>query len=424
MRSSHARRIPLFGIPLVASLLTQTACDQTVPGDHQLTSLRMSLMNPTESELGTPNKTVSPQSLHFSTDALDESGQPFASSAMVNTFLVAGGTRLPLVDPCSAQAGTGDDPDWLLSRFALDNGHAPAVILPLTAAAIFGRLTLNIEEPVSQAAGATPPIFFPNPTIMQIVKPRDITAANASFCSTYLGRQVQFDNTSPTTGKLVVSSVFQNALAVSDTSVKEFGSLYVFTFSQPDSQLVKGRVLSRLAGAVAKFNGMTQVANPTVTASSEIHADIVPAPIELDASRRPAQTANAAANQWLIQYIAAPVRITGIVCETSQDNSRKSNWMQYNTVAINQTGDNDPTSVNGCGGVNSTAYVPPTRFGVQFSGKGVGGFDPAVQAGKEVTITGMLQNSVSKSGKTLYWTVVVRDESDVCLLPRAQCKNI
>jgi len=83
----------------------------------------------------------------------------------------------------------------------------------------------------------------------------------------------------------------------------------------------------------------------------------------------------------------------------------------------------DPESSGGCGGVNPTGYVAPTRFSVQFPGKGTNGFDPMLHKGKEVTLTGMLQNSVSKSGKTLFWTVVVRDPSDVCIGPRATCQN-
>lgn len=381
----------------------------------------MTLSSPVESELGTPERSVTPTSLRFSAESLDERGQRFMVNAPVEAFLVAGGTRISLSNPCAMSDTPAVDPTWLLSRFDLTNGQAPSVSLPLTAPAIFGRITLNVEEPKSLAQGATLPIFFPNPTISQIVKPLDIAAANATFCSPFLGRQIIFDRASTATGKLVVSSVFQNAIAISDSAATEYNSIYVFTFSRPSSFLVKGRVLDRVAGAVAKFNGMTQVGNPVISASEELRREMVPAPVELTPMRRPTQTTNSAENQWLTKYIAAPVFINGIVCETEKDQSRKDNWLKYNTVAINQTGDGNPESLSGCGGSNTTMYVPPTRFNVQFSGKGVGGFDPAVHAGKEVTMTGMLQNSVSKSGKTVFWTVVVREESDVCLQPRASC---
>ena len=205
------------------------------------------------------------------------------------------------------------------------------------------------------------------------------------------------------------------------TTTREFEGARVPYPRRPPLSIVKGRLLDRVSGAIAKFNGMTQIANPTFDPGDRIEPSMVPAPLELDAGRRPAQDPTAAENRWLTRHIAAPVRITGIVCEAAQDDSRRDNWNRYNTVVINQTGDGKPDSVNGCGGVNSSSYVPPTRFSVQFPGKGVGGFDPMVHAGTEVTITGMLQNSVSRSGKTLFWTVVVRDQSDICLKPRAMC---
>lgn len=399
------------------------ACDNQIAGDHQLTSLRMNLTSPTENELGVPGQTVAPANMKFSVDALDERGQLWASDAEVQAFLVAGGIRLPLKDPCDASTAASTDPNWLLSRFSLAKGHAANVSLPFSTPAIFGRLTLNIEDPVSQAAGATPPIFFPNPTISRLVKPLNLGATNATYCSPFLGRQIIVDGTAMPTGKLIVSSLFQNALAISDTSAPEYGSIYVFTFSRPPTSFAKGRIVDRFAGAVAKFNGMTQVANPTLDPGSEVRTDLLPPYVELDATRRPTPTVTSAENQWLTRYIAAPVRITGVVCETTKDQTRSDNWIKYNTVVLNQTGDGSAESVSGCGGVNSSSYVPPTRFSVQFPGKGVGDFDPAIQAGKEVTITGMLQNSASKSGKTLYWTVSVRDQTDVCLLPRAMCPN-
>jgi len=416
-------RSPALVGAIFALAAIESACDNRITGDHQLTSLRMNLTSPTESELGVPGQSVSPTSMKFSVDALDEQGQIWPSDAEVQAFLVAGGSRLPLKDPCAASTDPSADPDWLLSRFNLTKGHAANVSLPFSTPAIFGRLTLNIEDPVSRAEGATPPIFFPNPTITRLVKPLNLGATNATYCSPFLGRQITVDSSTMPAGKLIVSSLFQNALAISDTAAPEYGSIYVFTFSRPPTAFAKGRLVDRFSGAIAKFNGMTQVANPTLDPGNEVRTDLLPPYVELDASRRPTPTVTSAENQWLTKYIAAPVRVTGIVCETTKDQTRSDNWIKYNTVVLNQTGDGSAESVSGCGGVNSTAYVPPTRFSVQFPGKGVGNFDPAIQAGKEVTITGMLQNSASKSGKTLYWTVSVRDQTDVCLLPRAMCPN-
>ncbi len=415
------RIFSVFGA-VFGGIFALSGCDSTILGDHRLTSLRLSLISPSESELGTPAQAVQPSSLRFSVEALDEQGQIFSTSATVQAFLVAGGSRLLLKDPCRPGNAAGDDPNWLLSRFDLQNGRNPAVTLPLSAQAIFGRSTLNLEEPSSQAQGATPPIFFPNPTLPQVIKPQTPGASNASFCTPYLGRQVIFDRASTSAGALVVSSRFQNALAVSDSSAAEYGSVYVFTFGQPPAEMVKGRVLTRLSGAIAKFTGMTQIANPSLQATDKVQLELCPPPLELTEDRRPPQAPDAPENQFLFKYVAAPVRITGVVCEVEKDRNRSDNWIKYNTVTINQT-DGDPESLPGCGGVNSSKYIVPYWFSVQFPGKGVGGFDPLQHAGTQVTITGMLQNSVSKSGKTLYFTVAVRDQSDVCLLPRAMCEN-
>lgn len=410
---------------LALSLSAAAGCDYQVEGEHRLTSLRLSMKSPTESELGTPNKSVRLTTAQFDLEALDEHGQLMPVDRPVEAFLAAGGGRLSLTNPCSSTP-TGEDPVWLLRRVDLKGGKATDVTLPLDGPAVFGRLSLNFEDPQSLAGGATPPIYFPNPTISQLMKPLDLGAANATFCSPYLNRQVIIDAATPRpdgkASRLVVSSLFANGLAVSDPGTPEFGSLYVFTFSQPSSQIKRGRIVTRMAGAIAKFNGMTQLANPTITASSDFDASLVPSPIELDKTRLPGTKTNDASSKFLTQYIAAPVRVTGIVCEVELDTNRRDNWNKYNSVSINQV-DSDPKSKFGCGGVNETDYVAPTRFSVQFPGKGFGGFDPLKIAGQEATLTGMLQNSVSKSGRTLYWTVVIRDTDDVCVGPRAGCKN-
>lgn len=417
-RFSCASRFALAA--LLGGALPQTACQYDLPGDHRMTSLRLNLLGPMENELGTPDKSVQPPVLRFSVDALDEMGQLFPVDANLQSYFVSGGSRLPLRNPCLSTSG-GSSPDWLLAEFRLLQGRTQTVSLPLTAAAIFGRLTLNLEDVPSQAIGASPPIFFPSPTIPLIQRPLDLSADNASFCQPFLNRQVAFDRSIRPDGALVVSSVFQSGVAVSDSRATDYNSIYVFTFGRPPGNLVKGRVLKRLAGAIAKFNGMTQVANPNFIATDEILPAAVPAPIDLDASRRPNQDVTSSANQWLTRRIASPVRISGIVCEVERDDSRRDNWQRFNQIVINVTGDNNPTSVDGCGGVNETKYIAPTRFGVAFPGKGVGGFDPLIHAGKDITLTGMLQNGVSRSQKTLFWTVVLRDQTDVCINTRSAC---
>ena len=82
-------------------------------------------------------------------------------------------------------------------------------------------------------------------------------------------------------------------------------------------------MLDRLAG-IAKFNGMTRVANPTMAANDRV--DLTRwcrsrLSFRLTAVR---PRINRQRNRWLTQHIAAPVRITGIVCEASLDDSRST----------------------------------------------------------------------------------------------------
>src|SRR5688572_9171207 len=122
MRSLFARRSSLLGIPLLGALLTAPACDHHIDGEHQLTSLRMTLSSPVEGELGAPGRAVTPTSLRFSAEALDERGQRFSANAPIEAFLVAGGTRVSLSNPCAMSETPAVEPDWLLSRFDLTNG--------------------------------------------------------------------------------------------------------------------------------------------------------------------------------------------------------------------------------------------------------------------------------------------------------------
>lgn len=392
-------------------------CDNLSSGEHTLTSLRMTLQSPTSSGLGSPSQPQQVDALTFDVEALDEKGRTLPIDATLNTFIAAGGSRLSLVNPCATTTTPTSDPAWLLQKIPLVGGRAPGIRTDLTAPGIFGRIELNLEDPVSQALGSSPSIYYPNPTITRVMQPLDPNALNASYCTPLLGRQVVIDRTSGA-GKLVVSSLFQNGLAISDSSAPDYGSIYVFTFSRPDSYLRIGSVISRVSGAIAKFNGMTQIANPVITPAGELRNELVPQPVVLDSTRLPDnRSSNPVNNKWLTKYIAAPVKISGIVCEVQNDANRRDNWTKYNTVIVNLV-DADPASVAGCSPGTNFGF---SYFSVQVPGKGFAGFDPLVMAGREATFVGMLQNGVSTSGKTLFWTVGVRNTDDVCLLPKAQC---
>lgn len=440
-RRSHRSLPAMLGLGLLGAAGAGPGCDQTVPGEHRLTSLRLSLSAPLENQLGTPASAVQPSALTFDVDALDEQGKLMSLDKAIDAFLVTGGSRLSVFDTCQqycvtpapALPETGT-PTWLLSRILLSGGQARGVTVRFDSALaqtlIFGRVTLNLEEPESAAAGATPPIYFPNPTLTGLVKPITPGRPSDSCCTPLLNRQVTVDGVLRPGGKLVVSSLFQNGLAVTDTSavgssgLPEYASIYVFTFSRPSTELRIGKVIRRMSGAVAKFNGMTQLGNPIVTPSDEFMPQLLPKLAEIGGTLRPKSKPED--NGELVKLIASPVRASGVICEVFEDDKRRDNYDKYNSVTLNQD-DSDPASIKGCGGINRTEFDPylGNRTSVALPGKGFGGFDPDKHARAstptEATFTGMLQNGSSKSGKTLFWTVVLREANDVCLKPRAMC---
>lgn len=409
-------RVPLLGSSLLCALC---GCTQVGERVAELTSVRVSLSSPSESALGVEGSPVMVSELNFDLTALDDLGAVAGGDYQVDAYLASGGGRLSLRDPCTGKGGTtvdgGDAPDWLLGRYTLRAGQAKGLRVPLTdpvlGPLLFGRVTLALSEPRSGAAGATPPIYFANPTVRQLMEPLDLTAKNASYCSRFLGRQASLQ-ASPG-NKLVVSSLFTNGFVVTDSGDKNFSSMYVFTFSQPSTSVVVGRVLTRLSGTVAKFNSFTQLANPAATASMEIRPDLVPAPRDLLAADRPQSQSSMVpeTNKELIRRIASPARVSAHVCPLA-DQRAIDQYNSYNTFVV---------TFDKKGAMPLDNCDSRRTFSVQLPSRGFAGFDPDKHANQEITVTGMLQNSAAQASGTLFWTVVVRDAQDVCLKPAAQC---
>ena len=68
------------------------------------------------------------------------------------------------------------------------SGKVTGEQVPLSLPPVFGRIAINLEEPQSQVARLDACDYFPNPTIARLMKPLDVTAGNASYCSPYLSR--------------------------------------------------------------------------------------------------------------------------------------------------------------------------------------------------------------------------------------------
>lgn len=399
----------------LAACLPLAACVQEIPLDEVLTSLRLTLSEPRETDLGREGKPVTPAQVQFDLQAIGPRGELVRRDYQTQAFLAAGGGRLSLVSPCSASSGAdmgqgaGGDPGWLLGRIPLKGGEAKGVRIPLASRAIFGQVALNVEEPGTLAIGATPPVYFPNPTIARLMEPWDPDARDASYCSPYLGRQVSLDGPA---GKLIVTSVFKNGFGLTDSSTPDYSSVFVFTFSQPRPTVVKGRLMNRVSGSIAKFNGLTQVANVNYDTGAEVRPDLLPAPVEITADRRRKlgtgdadRTRDLEQNKWLLKRVGAVVRVKAKVCDTN-DQFRGPSWQNYSTFVVTFDPDMNP-ALDGCDNRKT--------FSVQLPGRGFAGFDPDAQKGRDITVTGMLQNSASATGALLFWTIAVRDAQDLAL---------
>src|SRR5262249_415122 len=125
----------------------------------------------------------------------------------------------------------------------------------------FGPTAIWLDEPISHATGASPVIYFRNPLIADVQTPPDLLAANATFCTPFDPKFIIIDHATAS-GKLVVTSVFGNAFAVTDTGGTIFNSIYLFSFGKPPGYIVPGKVLKSFSGNVSKFVGFTELNFP------------------------------------------------------------------------------------------------------------------------------------------------------------------
>jgi hypothetical protein len=247
-------------------------------------------------------------------------------------------------------------------------------------------------------------------------------APNAAYCTPFDRRFVTIDHAT-SGGQLAVESRFGDAFTVRDTGAATFGSLYIYSFGRPPFYIVPGKRVRSFSGNISKFVGFTEVNFPLFDIPEDPPMpQILPAPTLLAA----ADTSNLAK---LLGLAASTVKASGAVCDVTAPAAAEQ-WIKYSTFVLD-------------GG--SAACDAFTSFSVQLPAKVVGGFDPTMSAGKKATIVGMLKNSsgqnavvdalgnpvpcdamnacasgtcvgsVCKKSPYNFWTIVVRDGSDISL---------
>jgi hypothetical protein len=361
---------------LLAFLVAAGCTDHRAsPTAGQVSSLVMTLKAPVDT--GTPDTPVMTQTATFDLFAVDEQGMPLAQDLDVQLFLTFGGVKTGALSAC----GSDDSGTAPIETVHLPGGRIADHTVQLPQA--FGATIIWVDEPVSHATGSSPTIYFRNPFIADVQTPPDINAPNASFCSPFNGKFIIVDHaTNPAAGALVVSSVFGNAFAVTDTSAggyDKFNSMYLFAFGKPPDYIVPGKVLNSFSGNVSKFVGFTELNFPLYNASD----DSTP----LAALPPPAVVTQADLTNLpkLIALDAGVVQLTGKQCDPNPPNPQNDPNVQS---TIDQWNKYDEYVLDG-----DTTCSSLTNFGVQLPSKLLGSYDPLMNIGKTMTITGMLRNN-------------------------------
>ena len=409
------RRLLLI-LPLSFAILG--AC-QSLPSEtaDRVDGLSIVLTQPTN--LGTPTNPVQALSATFDVQARDDQGLPWTHDVDVDLYVSFGGVKAGAITSC----GASSDP---LQHLKLVGGAAHGVTVALPQA--FGPTSLWVQQSNGGPAGASNNIHFRNPYISDIMKPLDVAAPEAAYCTPFNGKFIIIDQ-AQSGGKLVISSVFGNAVAISDSGATDFGSTYIFTFGRPSASAVPGRVVNSFSGNISKFVGFTEFNFPLLDLADEIDVKAVPAPKVLTST----DLANV---PKLLGLSAAPVQVTGIICDPNPPNpsgdptvqSTLDQWNKYSTFVLS-AGSNTCDSFN--------------NFAVELPSKQVGTFNPLTMVGQTATISGMLKNNsganpylgtdgmpiacsasapcaqgscvtgICKKGPFNFWTVVVRTAADV-----------
>jgi hypothetical protein len=361
---------------LLLVALCAVACSESRPSPTEglVAALQLDLLAPTPGSPGMPNTS---RQATFNLTAWGDDGAPFPGDALVDLYVSYGGVLTGVTKSC------GEAADQPIESFTIRGGSIMnhQVMLPVA----YGSTAIWVQERGSHVAGASDPIYFPNPTIPNIQTPPDPMAANATFCSAFEKKFVTVDHATGS-GDLLVDSVFGGAITATDTGATDFRSLYLFTFGKPAEDLVPGRHLKSFNGNISKFVGFTELNFPIIVADDDapVEPQKLPPPIKLvqtDTGNLPKLNA---AN-------SSTVEISGKICPVAPPNPNHDStiqntidqWIKYNTFVL--------------GSVSCDSF---TEFAVALPSKVVGNFDPVNMIGQPATVRGMLKNSSGQNAVT------------------------
>lgn len=311
----------------------------------------------------------------------------------------------------------------------ITGGVARGVTIPLPAQ-VFGPTTLWIDDGEGTGAeyvhgtiaGASPTLWFRDPFIADLQRPRDEMGLDALSRTPLQDKQVAVRGSRyGTRGRLIVTSVFAQGYTVSDVQcadaagsppcvAQDYDHAMVFSFSAPRGSdghvLVEGEAIDGFGGGLTEFNGLTEIGFPqTFTpAYSDANGDGVndtvdrarlPAPALLSpAWFGPLSMSTGRINFERNEAAAIEIR-DGVVCPLDADYATYKQWKL------------DPAGVGGdnCQGGNLINVI---TAGVVTS------VDPAAIVGKKLPkVVGILR-PVS-IGSFNVWIIYPRAASDLVL---------
>jgi len=331
---------------------------------------------------GTPSNPTTSLDVVIDINSFLEDGTPFPGETDVDVYLSYGGVLTGMVTNC------GDTTKVPIAQFSFTGGSITDQHITLPAA--YGTSTIWVEETNSHVAGSSVPMYYPNPTIPDVMTPPDPLAANATFCSPFDRKFITVDHAT-NGGELLVDSLFQGALTIIDTGALETGysAMYVYTFGAPASDIQVGSKIQMFSGNISKFVGFTEVNFPVLVADDSVAPDPskLPAPIVL----QPTDTSNV---QKLNAIDGRSVETSGLICQMVNPNpnndpniqSTNNQWLKYNTFVVGYGQSCDSYSRFSVALPTKAVLVPQADGSTQL-------FDPTKLVGTMITVDGMLKNS-------------------------------
>ncbi len=281
-----------------------------------------------------------------------------------------------------------------------------------------------------QVTGTSPILFYRDPFIVDLQKPRDEAALDALSVTPLQDKQVGVNASQfGAKGRLVINSVFAQGYTVSDLNCTDnpgtpdvveadppcvaepYGHVMVFSFSAPRDEcfgdLQVGQTITGFAGGLSEFNGLTEIGFPQTFSPKDVSGNcVVDRP--LDVNGKPTRLPNPEVLDPLTWFNslndpdgiinferneAAPIQINnGKVCDLDEDFDTFKQWKV------------DPAGVGGdCAGNDNVLNVIST---------GITSIDPPSLVGKTLTKVVGVVRPVS-IGSFNVWIIFPRDAQDI-----------